>query len=491
MSSASTAGTIAIQPRSSREARLVTWLLVAFLVWIPLQTPVAVVAYQYWHVSITFAQGILLMKDVWAAGLFAVLLLRHYREVRFRWFDWFALAFGVLVIVYSVVPAILGSHLSALGVASAARELLVPVELYGLGRLAGYAGASPLGLIRAFLVVAAGAAVFSVATWVFLPQDFWMTTYNLLGLVREVQGIQSATSLWAASINGLYGSAGYSLRAVGPFTHPVGTGVYFVVPFLLVLCAAWTSDRRRKAALAVTAVGFVLFALAVITPISRGTWAGFVVAAVACGVVLHKYRLSAVTVVAFAAFVFFVPPFSQSIKGAIEGTDGSATMHADIVNNDIHVITDNPLGNGVGQADPVGTIQTGTAQTGTAQSEAAGTDSAGVGENMYLSTYASVGPLGLLALVIWMSALLVELIGRFRRSLPLWIPVGLGAALLAEAAAAMTASTLMRFTTAASIWLLVGLVVAQPASGLRRPDFGALRHPRRWLSARGAKAEAA
>ncbi len=443
----------------------------------PLQTPVAVVAYQYLGASVSVAQAILLTKDVWAAGLFAVLLALHYREVQFRWFDWVAVVYVATVAVYSAVPQMFGSHLPLLSVVASARELLVPVELYGLGRLAGYAGVSPVTLIRAFLVVAAGAALFAVGSWVFLPQDFWMTSYNLLGFIHDVQGITSATSLWAASINGLYGSAGYSLRAVGPFTHPVGAGVYFAVPMLLVLCAAWLGSRRQKAALAVASLGVVLFALAIVTPISRGTWIGFVIAALMAGVMLHKYRLAALTVVAFAAFVFFVPPFSQSIHGALNGTDGSATMHTDTVGHDIQAVGGNLLGGGVGQADQFGNVF----------AAAAGADSAGVGENMYFTTYASVGPLGFLALGIWMLALLVELILRRRRSLPLWIAIGLGAALLAESVGGMTASTLMRFSTAASIWLLIGLVIAAPVSDDDRPYLAALRHPLSWLKSRRAE----
>jgi hypothetical protein len=445
----------------------------------PLQTPVAVVAYQYLHVSVSLAQGLLLTKDVWAGALFLVLFVRHLREIRFRWFDWFALAYGVLVVTYSVVPAALGSHLPPVAVIASARELLVPVELYGLGRLAGYAGVSALGMTKAFLVVAAAAAVFSVASFVILPQDFWMTTYNLLGFIRDVQGIPSAVSLWAASLVGHYGSSGMSLRAVGPFTHPVGTAVYFALPFILVLCATWTSDLRRKATLTMAAIGVILFALAVITPISRGIWIGFVGAALVCGVVLHRYRFAVLTIVVFVAFVALVPPFSHSVSSAIDGSDGSTEAHAIAVNHSIDVVSSNLLGNGVGQSDQFGSVFSATA----------GSDTAGVGENMYLMTYSSVGPLGLLALVIWMSGLLMDLMGRFRRSLPLWVPVGVGAGLLAESAAAMTASTLMRFTTAASVWLLVGLVVAVPGAGLRRPRLAAVRHPRNWLRSRGAEME--
>jgi hypothetical protein len=49
---------------------------------------------------------------------------------------------------------------------------------------------------------------------------------------------------------------------------------------------------------------------------------------------------------------------------------------------------------------------------------------------------------------------------------------------------------LMRFTTAASIWILVGLVIAVPTSGSRRIDWRGLRHPRTWLRSRRTKPDA-
>lgn len=467
-------GAEGVRARGLTEAGLVTGLLAALLVWIPLQTPVAVVAYQYLHVPIVLDQGILLIKDFWAAALFLVLLVRHWRQVRFRWFDWFALAFVVLVAVYSVVPAALGSRLPALSVISSARELLVPVELYGLGRLAVYAGVSVPGLVKASLVVAAGAAIFTVGTWALLPQTFWNTTYNLVGFIHDVQGVTTATDMWWASLLNNYSNYGDALRAVGPFTHPVGTGVYFAMPLTLAVCAAWMSDPRRRAALAIAALGVLLFAAAVITPISRGTWIGFAGAVVICGLVLHKYRLAAATVVVFAAFVALVPPFSWSILTALNGTDTSTIAHAAAVDRAVTVITQAPAGSGVGQADQFGQIF-------------AGGGAAGVGENMYLAVYASIGPLGFMAFVIWLAAVVVELLGRVRPTVPVWISVGVGAGLLAEAAAGMTASTLLRFTNAATISILVGLVIGAPYSAFRRPDLDALRHPRTWFASRYRK----
>ncbi len=473
-STAAVASSLSV-PIRTRESTLVTWIVIAFLAWMPLCTPVSLLAWENHLVSVPVAQAILLVKDGWAAGLIAVLFLRHIREIRFRWFDWCALAYAALVVVYSVVPSLLGSHLSALSVIASARELLVPVELYGLGRLAGYAGVSTATVVKAFLVIAAVAAAFTVAAFVLEPGAFWQNTYELVNFIRVVQGVPTAWTTWQISLLTMYGSFGEAIRAVGPFSHPVGTGVYFAMPLTLVVCAAWLSSRRQKVAMVTVMIGVVLFALAVITPISRGTWIGFVGAVVVCGAVLHRYRLSVLTVVVFAAFIVLVPPFSWSVWASVAGNDSSTNAHTQTVQKDVtHVLTTNPVvGPKVGAGDSAG------------QNYTAGDDAAGVGENMYLTAYASVGPLGALAFVAWLGALLVELFGRVRSGIPAWISIGVAAGLLAEVAAGMTASTLMRFTTSASMMLLVGLVVAQPTSGSRIPDLAALRHPRQWFRSRG------
>ena len=139
------------------------------------------------------------------------------------------------------------------------------------------------------------------------------------------------------------------------------------------------------------------------------------------------------------------------------------------------MITAAPQGSGVGQADQFGTQLAGA------------NEAAGVGENMYLTTYTSVGPLGLVAFAVWLVAVLLSLLRGIRPTLPVWVSVGVGAGLLAEAAAGMTASTLMRFTTAASIWLMVGLVIAVPVSRSRWSDLSVIRHPRQWLRSRSTK----
>jgi hypothetical protein len=251
----------------------------------------------------------------------------------------------------------------------------------------------------------------------------------------------------------------------------VGAAVYFSLPFILAVCAAWTTNLRRTTAAILVAAGLVLFGLAILTPISRGIWIGFLIAVAVLGVTLRKYRLAVVTVVVFCAIVVLVAPFKYALSSAADGSDGSAVAHGSALWYGIQWCLNHLLGGGVGQGDQYGAIY----------SAGSGADAAGVGENMYLMTYASVGPFGLLAIVAFFAAMLWETINRIHESVPVWVSVGVGAALLASLVAAMSASTLMRFTTAASIWLLVGVVVAAPVTGQRvtvadlRQRFGRFR----------------
>jgi hypothetical protein len=171
--------------------------------------------------------------------------------------------------------------LAPAAVLASAREFLMPVELYVLGRLAVAAGVDLRVAVRAILVVAAIAAVLTVGLY-FVPPTFWSSTVDLVTFERVVQGIPNAVSLWDIGLLGQYGvgDGGTFARAIGPFTHPVGTADYFVLPLVIASCAAmraWQLGSRTEARRYLLLVA--LFAAAVVTPISRGGWLSAIVAA--------------------------------------------------------------------------------------------------------------------------------------------------------------------------------------------------------------------
>ena len=92
----------------SRLAMFTTAFLAAFVIWLPLQTPIDVFLYQYAGASVDLARAVLLLKDFAVALALVVLLVSAGRAMRLRWFDVAALGYLVVVCVYSVLPIALG-----------------------------------------------------------------------------------------------------------------------------------------------------------------------------------------------------------------------------------------------------------------------------------------------------------------------------------------------------------------------------------------------
>jgi hypothetical protein len=439
-------------------ARVTTAFVAGLIIWLPVQTPLATVLYQYAHLPVLAAQALLLAKDVAVAVAIVLLLLHTWRAVRLRWFDIAALLYVALIAAYSLVPLFLGSKLPLSAVLASAREFAMPVELYLLGRLAVVAGVDLRFIVRVLLGVAAVAAVATVGLY-FVPAVFWMTTLDLVTFERQVQGIGSAVSLWDIGLLGQFGvgdSATFT-RAIGPFTHPVGTAHYFVLPLVIAACAAMRSwqlglrDEARRYLLFVA-----LFAAAVITPISRGGWLTAGIALVLAAVLLRRIRATLLVLVVVGAALAVIPPFSYSISSALSRTDSSVVGHQQAVDEGAQVVVQNPLGLGLGQADQFGQALAGGSGT-----------SAGVGENIYLSLLVSVGPLGFLMFAAWVLGMIPPML-KSRDPTIGWIAVAVGCALIGYLVGGVLASPLMRFTTSATVWLVIGMTIGALSEASQR-----------------------
>jgi O-antigen ligase/polysaccharide polymerase Wzy-like membrane protein len=450
---------------------LVQWAIIALLVWLPLQTPLAIALFQYAHLSVDAARAVLLVKDLIAALLIATLALLYLKRVHMHWFDWMAVGYLVVLVAYAVIPLALGTKLAPIAIVASAREFLVPVELYGLGRLACAAGVNVGTIVRAFLIVAGVAAAATLILHVFIPSTFWSSTLNLVRFERLVQGISTARTLWDIGLLGQYGvgDSGSFARAIGPFTHPVGTAHYFVVPLVLAATALMAARRARAPTMLAWLAFVVLFVAAVLTPISRGAWLAAVVGVIVAGLLYRRVLPAAVGIGLVVVFILLVPPFSYSVTSALGGTDSSVEGHGQAIEKGIKTAVDNPWGLGLGQADQFGAS---LAQEGA---------SAAVGENLYLTLYVSVGPIGLLAFVAWVVGVLLSLIRAGPSRAEPWMQIGMAVVMIGLLVSGLTAAHLLRFTTGASFWLLVGLLVPNgplPALGGSLRDLRARLYTR-------------
>jgi hypothetical protein len=438
---------------------LATWLLIALVVWLPLQTPLTIVLHQFANLPVDATRAIVLTKDVGVAIALVVLIIRHWRAYRWHWLALAAVLFTLVLGVYAVVP-LFGSDPPSLGATIAGvRQFALPLELYGLGRLALLSGANAGRTLRAVVGVAVAAALFTLGVYALTPSTFWSSTLDLVRYVREVQGLPYANSLWDISVVGTYGpGAEPILRATGPFTHPVGTAAYFVLPLAMAYAAFSRAIGRGWRRWIVPAGASVLFGASILVTLSRGSWIAAAIVILVCGFALRRVRLAAAVLAVVALVVWFVPPFSVSVHGALGGTDGSAILHGQAVQAGVTSIGDHPLGLGVARSD----YQFGATLGGDREGSLL--------ENTYLSLFVGVGPLGLAAALAWVAGMALVLWPHRRSVRTHWLGLAMVGAMIGLGAASLTSATMLRFTTGATFWLVLGLLVGQmPARTLHVP----------------------
>jgi hypothetical protein len=472
-------------------ARFALVIAAGLLIWLPLQTPFVAILYQYSQWTVEWARALVLAKDVIGAAATGLLVVALWRRVHWTVFDFAGFGYVALVVLYAVVPYLVGQALPTMAVVASVRNFVLPVELFVLGRLVVGAGVR-LGVLAAvFLAVSAASASFTVAQYFLTPPSFWVSTIDLVGYVREVQGIPSARDLWSISALGHFGVGEVATfpRAVGTFAHPVGAGHYFVLAVSLAVASLLAGGPLRGwRALALV----ILFAAVVIVPISRGAWIAAVVAVGILGMLTRRVRLTALGLAAAIAFVTVVPPYSYSVSSGLSLTDTSIRGHIEAVAHGVRVVLTNPLGLGAGHADQPGTVYSQPSASpdqgsggqpgsgGETPASSAGTTSEGVGESMYLSIWVTAGPIGLVLFLTWIVGTLARLgLGSGND----WKRLAVLAAFAGLLVASAFASPLMRFTSGGSVWLLLGAALV--------PDVDLQQVPRRiWLLHRRAPSRA-
>jgi hypothetical protein len=209
----------------------------------------------------------------------------------------------------------------------------------------------------------------------------------------------------------------------------------------------------------------LLFAFATIVTISRGAWIAAAVVVVICGLMFHRIRLAFLCLALVGVFLAGVPPFNSSITSVLNRDDSSAMGHLVAIGRDVDTALTHIFGLGLGGVDRTVSlqavptpqpVQTGGA-TGGATVSGGSDESAGIGENLYLSVLVATGPLGAVTFTAWCLAVTLMLLRAAKQSASKWLIAGVAVAMVGSLVSAMSSSGLMRFTTAASDWLLLGL----------------------------------
>jgi hypothetical protein len=412
--------------------------------------------------------------SAWKEALLAVCLCavwwRGWRTFQPRSYDWLALAYAAVVVVWAVLPqSWLGGHATHHGVLLGLRHDLVPVAAYFLGR--GLALSEPeLRRVGATILgTAVAVAVFGLIDIYTIPLSWWRSS-GARGWFTQQLGF-SYFGLSGLPENFIYntGNEHPLRRLVSTFLSPLASSYVFVVALLL--AAAWLI-RRRPPLLVWIPVASVLFAgllwthsrssylalvlgLVVLALVRRESWlpltASAVVVLVASGVFGKAYPHIA-PVTSFPAKELHQQEANAHKPGAGAATSGlgdaSTASHWRSLRAGVSTVIHHPQGFGVGNAGST------AARTGVEIK---------AGESTYTELGVDAGLIGALLFIAWSLVLLV-------RVLP--CTAWLGASLVAVFALGLQTDVIGVPWLAYVLWALAGSVLTTIAGRFEtRPSY--------------------
>lgn len=386
------------------DLRRPVWALHVLVVGLALHN---LVVSQLWHAGVR--GGALTVVSAWkdvllAAALALVLWARRHERLRLHWIDWLALVFGLLVVLYGVVPqSVLHGDATTKGVLYGVRHDLLPVGGYFLGRLLGLSQPERRSVGRTIVLTGIGVAALGLAD-AFLVHLQWWRTNGTKEWFRDQLGIDTSDNgLSGLPENFVYNAGGGDVfrRLVSTFLSPLATA-YLLVVALVALVA---SQRLRFArwALPVFALLFAALlwthtraaifalagALAVLAVCSRrlAPLAAAVVVAVVGVAFLHEYRHIGPQTHFTASELRIQNEIASQSKGSSVSSNGE---HVSALREGIRKVIHHPQGYGVGNAG-VSAQRTGVLPA--------------AGESTYTEVGVETGLLGALVFLAWSLAL--------------------------------------------------------------------------------------
>jgi O-Antigen ligase len=344
-------------------------------------------------------------KDVLVVGALLVVVWQR-RGLRLDGAaDWLALAFGVIVLVYAVIPqSVLGGGATHKGVLYGVRHDELPVVAYFLGSGLALTREELARLCRTVLVTAAGVAAYGLLDVFFVPLSWWR---HSAGWFHDQLGLRYF-GLSGLPENFVYNQGGGVIfrRLTSSFLSPLATG------YMLVTAMFFLPIRRRGWAPALAVLLFV----ALLYTHTRAALAALVLGLLVLAALRRAlFPLALAAVVAVLAFGFVevyghVAPRAhftaaelrqqeqhahqhpQVSHDATSANEASTSEHLSSFRAGLRTAIHHPWGYGIGNSGV-------TAERTHVKVEA--------GESTYTEVAAETGLLGGLVFAAWMVALLV------------------------------------------------------------------------------------
>lgn len=388
--------------------------------------------------------------------------------------DLLALAFGMLVAAYALVPqSVLGGEAGGEAVLLALRSALVPVAAYGIGRSLGLGADDLRRLAWTLLGTAAVVAALGIVDLLTLSVEWWRDA-RVPDYFREELGF-TYRGPGGMPENFAFNSAdGLFRRLISTFLSPLASAYAFAVALLLLAAGG---PLRRPLALALGA----LTAVALLLTLSRSTIVALAAGLVALALArrrawpLAAAAASLVAGVAFASVFTSVAPETHffpaeiayqeeqaRLKGGLPAGEGTLSLaepsirsHLRSLREDAGQVVGHPQGFGLGNAGAV----------------ARRTDEKLLaGESNLTEIGIQVGLGGFALFVLWSLALLVGLLRMARRGSPTsWAAAGVAASLAAVLTLSVQTDAVGVPWLAFCLWWLGGALVAPTADSGRAP----------------------
>ena len=407
-------------------------------------------------------------KDVLLLACLVYVGLGVWRTFEWRAVDLVALAYAAIVIVWSVLPQHwLGGHATRHGILLGAREDLIPVGAYFLGRGIALTDVEVRRLGRTIMASAVALAIFGLVDIFVIPLSWWRGS-GAPGWFQHQLGFAYAGLSYLPQ-NFVYntGNGHIYRRLVSTFLSPLATSYVFVVALLLAV--AWLTRRRPPLLVWVAAVAVLLAGL--LWTHSRSSELALVIGLCAFAIVRREVWLpilasAAVVVVLSLVFVKAYPHIAPktsfttneiTVQDAIakktgkpaqsgQFNDSSISSHWASLKAGIATDVHHPQGFGVGNSGST------AARTGVPIE---------TGESTYTQLGSDAGIVGALLFIAWSLVLLWFVLPCIA-----WI----GASFVAVLALALQTDVLGVPWLAYVLWILGGSVVSMAYS--RRFETG-------------------